>query len=142
MEIVPFKASHLRAMSLQSSQAYFGNEIAKPGYGEMLEASGEAFSGIHNGMVVGCAGVVTIWENRAYIWALLSPESGRHFVQIHKAVRDKLATLPHHRIEAAVDTNFAAGIRWIEMLGFEREGMMRKYTPNGMDSYLYARVKP
>jgi hypothetical protein len=45
------------------------------------------------------------------------------------------------RIEAFVDANFAEGHRWIQMLGFVREGYMRSFSPNGNDAVLYARIR-
>lgn len=141
MEIVPFRAAHLRYLALQSAQAYASSELSKPEYGEMLEGLGESFTAIHDGQVIGCAGIWRVWENRSHVWALLSPDAGRHFVAIHRAVRDKLNSMTDRRIEAAVDVGFTEGVRWMKMLGFEREGTMRCYTPAGNDSDLFARVK-
>jgi RimJ/RimL family protein N-acetyltransferase len=141
VEIVPFEAKHLRYLSLQSAQSYASSELSKPEYGQQLEQMGDSFTGIHNGQVIGCAGIWRIWENRAHIWALLSPDAGRHFVAIHRAVVAKLATLEDRRIEAAVDVGFVEAHRWIEMLGFTYEGTMKAYTPDGRDSDLYARIR-
>ena len=42
------------------------------------------------------------------------------------------------RVQATVLKENKKAIKWIEFLGFEREGLMRKYV--GGDHYLYARV--
>jgi RimJ/RimL family protein N-acetyltransferase len=52
-----------------------------------------------------------------------------------------LDNAPYRRIEATVDVGFKQGHRWIKMLGFELEGYMRAYRPDGADMLLYARVK-
>jgi RimJ/RimL family protein N-acetyltransferase len=52
-----------------------------------------------------------------------------------------LETTDFKRVEAYVDANFEAGHRWITMLGFEREGYMRAFSPLGDDAVLYARIK-
>ena len=44
------------------------------------------------------------------------------------------------RFEFVVQSDFPQAIRMAEMLGFERECLMRKYGPAGDDRYLYARV--
>lgn len=44
------------------------------------------------------------------------------------------------RIDTSVHCHFAQAIRWAEMLGFQNEGLMRKYDPDGLDCYLYAQV--
>ncbi len=45
------------------------------------------------------------------------------------------------RVEAYVDPEFPQAIKWAEMLGFEREGLMKRFTPSGQDQYLYARTR-
>jgi RimJ/RimL family protein N-acetyltransferase len=42
-------------------------------------------------------------------------------------------------VDTAVAIDFPAAIRWAELLGFEREGVMRKYA-EGKDFYLYSQV--
>ena len=81
------------------------------------------------------------WENRATAFALLSDDSGPHFPAIHSAVVEFLDNAPYRRIEATVDVGFKQGHRWIKMLGFELEGYMKAYRPDGADMLLYARVK-
>ena len=46
------------------------------------------------------------------------------------------------RIEALVVSGFAAGARWMEMLGFELETPkgMKSFGPNGETYMLYART--
>ncbi len=43
------------------------------------------------------------------------------------------------RIDTAIDCTFEAAIRWADMLGFQREGVMQKYK-DGRDFYLYSKV--
>lgn len=92
--------------------------------------------------VVGIAGLVPQWENRAMAWAMVSRHAGRHFMQMHRAVQRFLNVSPYRRIEATVDVGFPEGEKWLKMLGFEREGLMRAYRPDGADMILFARVRP
>jgi RimJ/RimL family protein N-acetyltransferase len=85
--------------------------------------------------------VVKQWDNRAIAWGLISEYAGKQFVRIHKAVKRFLDTTDFNRVEAFVDADFEAGHRWIQMLGFEREGYMRAFSPLGKDCILYARIK-
>jgi len=141
MKIVPFHPQHLEALILQPSQSLLAGYF-KEGYGEALVKSGPSFTGVDDdGNVVGCSGVVEQWENRAIAWALLSDWSGKHFVKIHKAVKRFLDSTDYRRIEAFVDAEFEQGHRWVNMLGFEREGYMRAFNPDGRDAVLYARIR-
>jgi len=140
MEVVAFEAAHLETIILQPQQQQFFRHIG-PGYGQALKDSGPAFTGIHEDRILGCAGVVKQWENRAVAWALLSGDIGNDFVRIHRAVKRFLDMTEFNRIEAHVDANFEQAHRWIQMLGFTQEGYMKEFNPNGADACLYARLK-
>jgi len=140
MHIVPFQPKHLELMVLQPAQTAFSNYF-DPAYGDALQKSGQCFTAIEDNHVYGCAGVIKQWDNRAIAWALLSAYAGRQFIRIHRAVQRFLDTTDFRRIEAFVDADFQEGHRWIQMLGFEREGYMKAFSPNGNDAVLYARIK-
>jgi hypothetical protein len=141
MNIIPYKAEHLTMLMLQPSQGEARKYLGNPEYGRHLDVPGLAFTAMEGGEVLAMAGVMPRWEGRAEAWALLSGDLKRHFVRIHRAVLRFLETSDIRRIETAVDANFQAGIAWAEMLGFQNEGMMRGYTPEGRDCYRFARVK-
>lgn len=140
MRFAPLRVEHLAALELQAGQAYMGGDISAPGYAEQL-LQGQAFTAIAGGEVIGCAGCIEPWDNRGILWALVSANAGRHMTAIHRAAVGFLAQSKLRRIETFVDTEFAAGHRWVQMLGFEREGRMRAFSPDGRDFDLYARVK-
>lgn len=140
MEIVPFQPEHLNNLALQASQADFFQNFDKS-YAPLLISAGPCFTAIKDGIVLGCAGLTKQWDNRAIAWALLSANLGREFIRIHRAVERYLLIADFKRIEAFVDANFAEGHRWMQMLGFEREGYMRSFSPSGNDAVLYARIK-
>lgn len=140
MNVVPFEPEHLETIMLQPQQEQFYAHVS-PEYGQALAISGPAFTGILDGRILGCAGVVKQWENRAIAWALLSGDLGNEFVRIHRAVKRFLDMTDFHRVEAHVDANFEQGHRWIQMLGFKPEGYMKEFNPNGGDAVLYARLK-
>jgi len=106
MIIVPFKAEHLHTLNLQSAQALFGPLLTDAEYGKSLEDAGNAFTGIVDGETIICSGVVEQWQNRAVAWALISENSGKHFVAIHKAVSRFLKVCDYRRVEAYVDDRF------------------------------------
>ena len=107
-----------------------------------LAKQGLAWTAENEGRVLAIAGVEPQWENRAIAFALISGAAGPYFRAIHSAVADFLDRVPYRRIEATVDIGFEQGHRWIKMLGFEIEGYMKAYRPDGADMLLYAKVKP
>lgn len=140
MMIVPFDPSHLTRLLLQPSQAIMQPTLSDPAYGPSLAQAGPAYSAVDGDAVFACAGLIHQWPGRALAWALIAAEAGRHMIGIHKAVRRALDVHAFRRVETAVAADFDQGHRWAVMLGFEREGRMRAYTPDGGDCDLYARV--
>ena len=106
-----------------------------------LANQGLAWTAEDEGRILAIAGVEPQWENRAIAFALISGAAGPYFRAIHSAVYDFLNSTPYRRIEATVDVGFEQGHRWIKMLGFEIEGYMKAYRPDGADMLLYARVR-
>lgn len=141
MIVVPFKAEHLGDILLQESQIAFQPSMLDVSYGKMLETAGPAFTAIYDEHVVACLGIIPQWENRAVAWGLIGIDAGRAFVSVHRAVRRFLELQQYARIETAVSSEFEEGHRWAQLLGFQKEGTMRAYTPDGRDCDLYARLK-
>lgn len=141
MQIVPFDPVHLQTLNIQAAQAWLSEEMLKPEYAALVASAGVAFSGVDGDTLVGCAGLMSFHKDRAVAWALLSQQSGPHFVKIFRAMQRYLEVCDIRRIEAQVDSTFAAGHRLVKMLGFSHEGRMRAYFPDGRDADLYARIQ-
>lgn len=141
MKRVPLEPRHLQALRLQEAQAVLAPLLDEPGYAATLIEAGPAFAGLADNFVVACAGVVRLSAHRGHGWALIGQAAPRHFAGIHRAVAGFLDGLDLRRVETAVDSDFAAGHRWVRMLGFVREGRMRAYGLDGRDADLYARVR-
>ena len=76
------------------------------------------------------------------VWVLTTPLVEKYPLWFSKAVRNMLNAgtdlYKLERVQATVLKENKKAIKWIEFLGFEREGLMRKYV--GGDHYLYARI--
>ncbi|SMG01070.1 GNAT family acetyltransferase [Burkholderia singularis] len=132
---------HILSIELQPAQARVAGALTRA-YAEHLSAlPGIGWALVDGGMTLGCGGIVEIWENRAQAWTLISPVLLRRFHVAHRMVRDVLHDAPWRRIEMDVDATHAAGIAWARRLGFVEEGVRRKYTIDGRDVILFARVK-
>lgn len=135
MTLIPFSPQHVEMMEVQPAQRLYVQQAD-----ELL--CGDAWTGIaDDGSIVGCAGLVEVWEGRAYAWAVLSSGAGKHMRQVVSAIRRKLDESPIRRIEMAVDCRFGEGCRLARLLGFELEAKCRAYLFKGRDAFLYARVK-
>lgn len=141
MEIVPFEGKHLHEMRLQQAQEMFYAKFS-PHYARALEDAGNGWTALVDGRPVCCAGLVEQWEGRALAWCLMAEDSGAYFVRLVRAIRRALDMAHWRRVEANVDAEFVQGIRLANMLGFEVESKMQKFTPEGRDAFMYVRIKP
>jgi hypothetical protein len=141
MIVRPWKLGDSEKIVLQPAQEY----LIELGWLDLdlteLSDAGMAWVIEINGEVVTIAGILPQCENRALVWSFISKFAGKNFRKIHQAVKRFIDQVDYRRLEAAIDVDFSEGKRWIEMLGFEYEGYMRAYRPDGADMLLYARVK-
>jgi RimJ/RimL family protein N-acetyltransferase len=104
-----------------------------------------AYTGYVNDKPIGCGGVVILWDGVGEVWLIVSREVESHKVQAVKVLKRmcEIILLKHElrRIQAIIRTDFPQAVKLVESLGFEREGTLRNYCPDGQDSYMYARLK-
>jgi len=138
MIVEKFKPDDLDLMRVQ--QAQIGELVMLgPQVREAL-ATYPAFTGFVDGVPIACAGMVEGALAIGGMWAILSEDARRHMLTLTRAGLRMLALYHYRRVETNVPVDFIAGCRWIGILGFECEGVMRKYAPDGSDQYRYARV--
>lgn len=96
------------------------------------------------GRPIGVMGFEPHHEQCVRAWALICehcPRSG--LLAFVRTARNHLAALRprFRRIEMVADSHFSQANRLALMLGFEHEGTMRAYGPDGRDFDLYAMVQ-
>lgn len=144
VEIAAFLPEDIDALDPQRQHLL---EAADADWRAMAKLAGErgpAWTGRHQGRVIGCAGFALLWQGRAAAWCLLAPDIPRPaWLGIHRAVAARMAQLPAlgvRRVEAEAQFNFLPGNRWLRLLGFELEGLARRFGPDGSDFNRYARL--
>jgi RimJ/RimL family protein N-acetyltransferase len=141
MIVRPWTIGDTERIQLQPAQEYLGRIVDICADFTELANQGLAWTIEHDDDVIAFVGFEPQWQNRATAFALLSESAGAHLPAIHKFALRLLESVPYRRIEATVDVGFKQGHRWVKMLGFEIEGYMRAYRPDGADMLLYARVR-
>ncbi|WP_230949701.1 GNAT family N-acetyltransferase [Burkholderia pseudomultivorans] len=137
------RPEHVLAVELSPQHAAAVGAITRESAERLCAATRVGWAIVEGGVTLGCGGLAEVWENRAQAWTLMSPAlmSPRRFRIVQRMVQGVLDDAPWRRIEMDVDTANTAGAAWIERLGFVREGVRRKYTVDGRDVVLFARVK-
>jgi RimJ/RimL family protein N-acetyltransferase len=141
MNVVPFQAWHLWEIDLQESQAQLMS-IIDLDYALLLARSGPAITVFDDKECLGSCGIAMTGYTGAILWGFVSGKAGRRMIRIHRVVKRFTSSVSVRRIEATVQAGFDPGCRLMDLLGFEREGLMRCYGPDGADHYRYAKVSP
>jgi len=136
--LIPFKKDHLECMDVRDHERAV---LAMTTHLDVLQNS-IAVTGIYDGRVVCCGGVLPFANGNAEIWLIPSiyvREYKKVFCKELKDwlfdVRDKLALI---RMQSAC-INDELHTEWMEYLGFTKEGVMAKYH-NGMDYAMWGRT--
>jgi len=94
--------------------------------------------------IIGCAGYVKECDGVATFWGFFSEDTRGHGRTIIKYARHTLEQIGEfwelRRIQAAVRADRPEYRRFIEMLGFEYEGCLKKAAANGEDVLMYGRT--
>lgn len=147
IKFVSYSPHDISCIALQPVQAKWRDQFVKPGYAQSLDIPGMAWTALDGGKVLGCAGFSPQWEGRVIGWAVFGtdiPKTAwpRILRFIRKQFHETLAKHGRHRLEITVPFGFGAGCRLAHMLGFQVEGLMKEYGPDGSDQFLYAQVIP
>lgn len=126
--LVPFRAEHL--LSLQYTSEFLEDTIT---LAIRHERSGPAFTAIHSGRIMGCAGV-WVQHGIGVAWTVMSKELLAEFPlwttrTIRDVMRDITRAFDLRRMEMLA---FQENVAWAELLGFQREvyGIARCYSPD------------
>lgn len=105
-------------------------------------SNGEAWAVRRNGKLVAIGGHTPVWPGRTVVWGFLGADCGPALPVMTKEVRRQIKRLhvDFPRLEAYTERHHEAGHRWLKLLGFKHEGIMRKFY-NGTDYALYGKVE-
>ena len=107
-----------------------------------LTSAGPAWAVRLDGKLVAIGGHTPLWPGRTALWGYLAGDCGPALPVMTRRVRKEVAALAveFSRIEAYAERHHEQGNRWLLMLGFKKEGVMRKFA-NNRDYVLYARTR-
>ena len=146
IKIVPYEIEHF--FIIRESCEYLENLHTHYSFGNPLQLAkmylrGPAYTMIVGDSIVCSGGVIKLWQGLADAWVLATPLVQAYPKAVTKASKSKLDEwifmMRLVRLQAIVKVDFEVGHRWIQVLGFHSEGVMRKYF-GGMDFVRYARI--
>jgi len=109
------------------------------------EESGMCFTGWVDGEIIGIAGLDKLWEGVGNMWMMLTPLIDKHLKESYRCILKGMKKLIDEnklrRVQSYGRVDFPECHILFEHLGFKVEGLARKYTPDGVDAIMYAKVK-
>jgi hypothetical protein len=141
INIVPFKIEHFDQMEL-ANRGWQRRED------RLLFASypsrGPAFTLMSEDNPVCAGGIVPLWPGVAEAWMLISKYVNQYPLSVYKSVSsvmlDIIEKMELFRVQTVIKEDDKTAIRWIERLGYTREGLLRQFGPDRQDYFIYGRV--
>lgn len=106
---------------------------------------GQSFSLLdNNNLVIAMGGIVAKWPGVGIAWIAAQEELNPYRFIFAKNVKKELNRIAfevgYHRIETTVRTDFPEAVKFIEWLGFDKEGLLKQGLPGKVDCYSYAKL--
>lgn len=105
--------------------------------------NGPAYT-LFNGQPIACGGIILLWKGVGEGWAITSPSVERHQIVFARTIWKYLESIiKEHkleRVQTIVDAEHKMSQKWVERMGFHKEGLMSKYI-GGRDFYRYALIR-
>lgn len=106
---------------------------------------GPAWTMEKDGRVIAVMGITAVSGGIGLVWSFISDEARGHGKMMVKFAREKmkfaLTEMRFHRLQAVVREDRPEYQRFAELMGFQKEGLMRKACANGDDLWLYSRIE-
>lgn len=98
-----------------------------------------------DGVLLGVIGGVIVWPGVASLGSIFTRAIYDHRIGMVRTTRRVIEAVMEeyslHRMEMAVKKDYPTGHRWAEALGFQAEGILRKYNSSKEDYVMYGRVE-
>jgi len=137
MKIIDFEPEHILQITPQKSQQYIPLTME---YGNFL-ATGNCFTGVQGRKVIAIGGVLPVTESRAYLHMIVSEGMPHQWVKLYRATRRLIAAVQGDYIRLETLSTTPEADRWLEMVGFQYEGVLRRVMPDGTDAKSYSIVR-
>lgn len=97
-----------------------------------------------DGTIIACGGVVILWRGVGEAWGLTTTLVERYKLLYYKTTKTMIESVAQsfnlHRVQATIPYAHEQAARFITRMGFEREGFLRKFGPDGHDFIMFGRV--
>ena len=137
MKIIDFEPEHVLQIKPQPHQAFMQLTLE---YGQYL-ATGNCSTGIHDGKIVAIGGILTVYPGRGFLHMIVADGMPHQWIKLYRAAKRLINAVGDEYVRLETMSNFEEANRWLELLGFEFEGVLRRVMPDGTDARSYSIVR-
>lgn len=137
MKIIDFEPEHVLQIKPQQTQSYMNLTLE---YGQYL-ATGNCFTGVQDGKVVAIGGIIPVYAGRGYMHLIVAEDMPHQWIKLYRAARRLIDAVADDYVRLETMSVFSDADRWLELLGFEYEGVLRRVMPGGQDAKSYSIVR-
>ncbi len=103
---------------------------------------GVAYTIFNKEIPIAVCGAAVLWEGVADVWFLTTHHIDKCKFHFYREVIMGMEHIKElfnlHRIQCSVEFDNERSMKWLETMGFKREGLMIEYGPDRKDHYRYA----
>lgn len=143
IKVQPYKKGDVYSVKIKDV-FYADFETKEKSEAVALKENNCAYTFLIDDKIIGVGGFNLLWPGVAEGWTVLSEDVKKYPILFHKLVLKGIQFHMHemklHRVHSTVVSSFCTGGKWLQKLGFNKEGTLNKFGSFG-DSYdLWARV--
>ena len=136
MRIETFKQEHILSMTPREPDASQAASLKDYVAAATLYAeNGPAFTGFVGEIPIAVAGIMIPWPGLGTAWSFTTPQVAAFPCTFHRAVKRKIEEIAKERnlrrLQMDVPQSHTVSRRWVLRLGFQSEGAMPCYGPDG-----------
>ena len=139
-KLIDFKKEHLECMTIREHESFLLNDIE---HVTSLENASVAKTGLYDGRIVACGGVTPFLKDLGEVWLIPSIYVKKYpkivGCVIYKWICDVQKEYGLRRLQTTC-INDELHNRWMNFLGFEKEGVLKNYY-NNLDYALFSKIK-
>lgn len=132
--VQPYFHKHLLLLNAKSCHAGEVPEVVRT----------EAVTVLREGEVLAIFGAFWFVPGVRHLWGLVSVDACKYPIGFYKISKQLLAWQEKQsqarRLQIDIRANDESLIKWADKLGFQQEGLMKKFGQDGSDYFLYART--
>lgn len=144
-KLIDWRPIHLQMIELNEFDARTVHVF--DGFSEYINAyatHGIAYTAIVDGRVLGMFGIYQLWSGVGEAWLIPSRHIQQKTFSFHRAALRFFDYVPKKmklkRLQITVCSSNGLADRWANRCYFNREGLLKRYGPEGSDYWMYARL--